>query len=121
MLKLAAFKSDPSGPGCSAAVLAYRVPNQREAALCDAQRTVGLLRHKAGQYGVDPHKVGVIGFSAGANLAVRLSTNWRHRAYAEVDAADDYPCRPDFQMVIYPWDIRLTSGRWMPPSGCSAS
>ena len=92
--------------GCSAAVLAYRVPNQREAAPCDAQRTVGLLRHKAGQYGVDPHKVGVIGFSAGANLAVRLSTNWRHRAYAEVDAADDYPCRPDFQMVIYPWDIR---------------
>lgn len=62
---------------------------EREAALCDAQRTVGLLRHKAGQYGVDPHKVGVIGFSAGANLAVRLSTNWRHRALRQSGVASE--------------------------------
>lgn len=92
--------------GFSAALLLYRAPNQREAALADAQRTVGLLRRDAAKYSIDPGRVGVIGFSAGANLAVSLSTNWRKRVYERVDDADDFPCRPDFQMPIYPWDLR---------------
>lgn len=92
--------------GFSAAVLLYRAPDQRDAALCDVQRTIGLLRRDAKKYGIDPGRVGVIGFSAGANLAIRASTNWRKRLYARVDDADDFSCRPDFQMPIYPWDIR---------------
>jgi lysophospholipase L1-like esterase len=92
--------------GFSAAVLLYRAPNQRDAALCDVQRAIGILRRDAAKYGIDPGRVGVIGFSAGANLAIRASTNWRKRMYERVDDADDYPCRPDFQMPIYPWDIR---------------
>ena len=92
--------------GFSAAVLLYRAPNQRDAALCDVQRAIGLLRRDAAKYAIDPGRVGVIGFSAGANLAIRVSTNWRTRLYARVDDADDYSCRPDFQLPIYPWDIR---------------
>ena len=91
--------------GVSAAVLLYRAPLQRKAALCDVQRAIGLLRRDAAKYGIDPKKVGVIGFSAGANLAVAASTNWRNRAYERVDDADDQPCRPDFQLPIYLWDV----------------
>ena len=93
--------------GLSAAVLLYRAPDQRDAALCDVQRAIGLLRRDAAKYRIDPGRVGVIGFSAGANLAIRASTNWRRRLYERVDDADDYSCRPDFQMPIYPWDIRF--------------
>lgn len=92
--------------GFSAAVLMYRAPSQRDAALCDVQRAIGILRRDAAKYSIDPGRVGVIGFSAGANLAARASTNWRKRLYARVDDADDFPCRPDFQMPIYPWDLR---------------
>ena len=91
--------------GFAAAVLLYRAPHQRTAALCDVQRTIGLLRRDAAKYGIDPTKIGVIGFSAGANLAVAASTNWRKRAYERVDDADDQPCRPDFQLPIYLWDV----------------
>ena len=92
--------------GFSAAVLLYRAPNQRDAALCDVQRTIGILRRDAAKYAIDPGRIGVIGFSAGANLAIRAATNWHKRLYARVDDADDFSCRPDFQMPIYPWDIR---------------
>ena len=92
--------------GFSAAVLLYRAPNQRDAALCDVQRTIDILRRDAAKYAIDPGRIGVIGFSAGANLAIRAATNWRKRLYARVDDADDFSCRPDFQMPIYPWDIR---------------
>lgn len=91
--------------GFSAAVLLYRAPGQRDAALCDVQRTIGILRRDAAKYGIDAGRVGVIGFSAGANLAIRASTNWRKRMYGHVDDADDFSCRPDFQLAIYPWDI----------------
>ena len=97
--------------GVSAAVLLYRAPHQRDAALCDVQRTIGLLRRDAKKYGIDPGKVGVIGFSAGANLAVRAATNWRTRRYERVDDADDFSCRPDFQLPIYPWDLLPKPGK----------
>ncbi|MCR5751554.1 MAG: alpha/beta hydrolase [Kiritimatiellae bacterium] len=91
--------------GFAAFVLLYRT-DDRDGALADAQRTMGILRRDAAKYGIDPARLGVIGFSAGANLAVRLSTNWRSRTYEKVDDADDQPCRPDFMLPIYPWDIR---------------
>ena len=97
--------------GFSAAVLLYRAPNQRDAALCDVQRTIGLLRRDAAKYSIDPCRVGVIGFSAGANLTVRIATNWRKRLYERVDDADDFSCRPDFQLPIYPWDLRPRKGQ----------
>ena len=92
--------------GFSAAVLLYRT-DDRDGAFADAQRTMGILRRDAKRYGIDPRRLGVIGFSAGANLAVRLATNWRQRSYPRVDDADDFSCRPDFMLPIYPWDLRV--------------
>lgn len=95
-----------NGLGFSAAVLLYRAPNQRDAALCDVQRAISLLRRDAAHYAIDPLRVGLIGFSAGANLTIRAATNWRKRLYEPVDSADELSCRPDFVLPIYPWDIR---------------
>ncbi len=71
-------------------------------ALEDAQRTVGLLRSRAAELQIDPHKIGVLGFSAGGHLVAALSTHFEQRLYPAVDAADRESCRPDFAVAIYP-------------------
>ena len=91
-----------NGQGITAFVLKYRVPKNREAALCDAQRAMGLIRQRAADFGVDPQRLGILGFSAGAHLAARVSTDFDARAYALLDAADAMPSRPDFALIIYP-------------------
>lgn len=67
----------------------------------DAQRAMGLLRHNASSYDIDPQKIGVIGFSAGAHLAAAVS-NAEERTYDPVDVADETSSRPDFAIVMYP-------------------
>jgi acetyl esterase/lipase len=104
--------------GMTCILLKYRVPqawrdaNHVEHApkvqlpLQDAQRAIGLLRHDAASYGIDPHKIGVIGFSAGAHLAAAIS-NAGKRTYDPIDAADQASSRPDFAILLYPghlWD-----------------
>jgi acetyl esterase/lipase len=91
-----------NGLGISAGVLKYRVPDNRDGALEDAQRAMGLLRHRASAWNIDPTRVGVLGFSAGGHLAARLSTQGTARAYPKRDGADDHPCRPDFTVLVYP-------------------
>lgn len=91
--------------GYSAAILQYRCPCRRDAALCDAQRAMRCLRANAVNFGIDANKVGVMGFSAGANLAARLSTCWREGKYESRDAVDKCSMRPDFTMLIYPYDL----------------
>ena len=91
--------------GIAGIVLKYRVPDQRDGALCDAQRAIRWVRAHAAELNVDPRRVGIMGFSAGANLTVRAATNHKKPAYAPVDAVDAQSCRPDFQMPIYPWDL----------------
>jgi acetyl esterase/lipase len=71
-------------------------------ALEDAQRTMGLVRLHASEWHIDPHKIGVIGFSAGGFLVAEISTKFAHRLYPPVDAADRQSARPDFAMAIYP-------------------
>jgi acetyl esterase/lipase len=66
----------------------------------DAQRAMGLLRQRASTYGIDPHKIGVIGFSAGAYLVANMS-NTEERTYPPTDAADQQSPRPDFAIVAY--------------------
>lgn len=68
----------------------------------DAQRTMGLVRQHAGEWHIDPHKIGVLGFSAGGYLVAEISTNFERRLYAPVDAADKESCRPDFAVAVYP-------------------
>jgi len=71
-------------------------------ALEDAQRTIGLVRLHANEWHIDPHKIGVLGFSAGGYLVTEISTHFDHRLYPPVDASDQQSCRPDFAVVIYP-------------------
>jgi hypothetical protein len=70
-------------------------------ALQDAQRTMGLVRFHAAEWHIDPHKIGVMGFSAGGHLVAATSVH-SERIYAAVDAADKVSCRPDFAVAIYP-------------------
>ncbi|HEX3356253.1 MAG TPA: alpha/beta hydrolase [Tepidisphaeraceae bacterium] len=95
--------------GITAVLLKYRVPAdwvgpyaESPAALQDAQRTLGLVRFHAAEWHIDPHKIGVIGFSAGGHMVAATSTHFDKRSYAAVDAADKESCRPDFAIALYP-------------------
>lgn len=93
--------------GVTAILLKYRVPRREgqekhAAPLQDAQRAMGLIRQNAKAWGIDPQRIGVLGFSAGGHLSASLSTNYEKRTYPVVDAADELSCRPDFTALIYP-------------------
>ncbi|HEV3482077.1 MAG TPA: alpha/beta hydrolase [Candidatus Acidoferrales bacterium] len=103
--------------GITCVLLKYRVPDSGPAwhddcrcyihpkaptALEDAQRTVGLARFHAAEWHFDPHKIGVLGFSAGGHLVAAISTHFKQRLYPAVDAADKESCRPDFAVALYP-------------------
>ena len=98
--------------GITCVLLKYRVPGEEyypksapypksgpyprsPMALEDAQRTLGLVRFHAAERHIDPHKIGVLGFSAGGHLVVAMSTEFERRLYPAVDAADKESCRPD--------------------------
>ncbi|HEU5352018.1 MAG TPA: alpha/beta hydrolase [Terracidiphilus sp.] len=98
--------------GVNCVLVKYRVPNsgpypKSAAALQDAQRALGMVREHAAQWHIDPHRVGVLGFSAGGHLAAALSTHFDTRLYDAVDAADKLSCRPDFAVIIYPGYLAL--------------
>jgi acetyl esterase/lipase len=81
-------------------------------ALEDAQRTMGLVRFHAAEWHIDPHKIGVLGFSAGGHLVAAISTHYEQRLYPAVDAADKVSCRPDFAVAIYPGHLSLSAAEW---------
>jgi acetyl esterase/lipase len=94
-------------------LLKYRVPNsgpypKSSAALQDAQRAVGMVRLHAAEWHVNPQRIGVLGFSAGAHLAAALSTNFERRLYPAIDSADQLSCRPDFAVIVYPGYLALS-------------
>ena len=106
--------------GITCVLLKYRVPDSGptwthghrlypkvQTALQDAQRTLGLVRQNAAQWNVDPHKIGVMGFSAGGHLAAAVSTHFDKRTYPPVDAADALSSRPDFAIALYPGHLWL--------------
>ncbi len=92
--------------GVTGVLLKYRVPGRGKevftAPLQDAQRALGIVRHRAQEWGLDPKRVGILGFSAGGHLAAAASTNDETRTYPAVDDADQENCRPDFTILIYP-------------------
>ena len=105
--------------GITCVLLKYRVPGEgvypksgaypeSPEALEDAQRTVGLVRFHAAEWHIDPHKIGVLGFSAGGHLVAAMSVHFEHRLYPAVDAADRESCRPDFAVAIYPGHLSLS-------------
>ncbi|MBI3876630.1 MAG: alpha/beta hydrolase [Verrucomicrobia bacterium] len=92
--------------GVTAAVLKYRVPAPKGEPphlrpLLDAQRAMSLLRERAAEWGVDEQRAGVLGFSAGGNLAAWLVCEGNRRPDAYPDAAKEKPCRPDFGILLY--------------------
>ena len=68
---------------------------------------MGLVRFRAAEWHIDPHKIGVLGFSAGGYLVAEISTDFEHRLYPAVDAVDKVSCRPDFAVAIYPGHLSL--------------
>jgi len=83
-------------------------------ALQDAQRAIGLIRRRAASLGVDPHRIGALGFSAGGHLVAAVSTN-AERAYAPIDAADRESSRPDFAVALYPGHLWEEPGLTLAP------
>lgn len=101
--------------GITAILVKYRVPDsgpypKSSLAFEDGQRAVGLVRSRAGEWHIDPHRIGVLGFSAGAHLAAALSNQYNKRIYPVIDTADQVSCRPDFAVIIYPGYLEKSAG-----------
>ena len=103
--------------GVTCVLLKYRVPSIPYVWQCDCrphpyalstpsledvQRTLRLVRAHAGAWRIDPHKVGVLGFSAGGHLVAAVSSHFSKRTYMPVDEADMLSSRPDFAIALYP-------------------
>lgn len=93
--------------GVTGIVLKYRVPAPEGTprhlpALQDAQRSISLVRSKAKEWGIDPARIGMLGFSAGGHLTAAAMAGFEKRSYEPIDEADKTSCRPDFAVVIYP-------------------
>ena len=96
--------------GVTAFVLSYRtttdtkVPGWQKP-LQDAQRALALVRSQADRWEIRKDRLGLVGFSAGGQVAARLLSDDGRKSYERIDAADDVPHRPDFGILIYPWNM----------------
>lgn len=96
--------------GITGIVLKYRVPRRpgqpellpAPGPLLDAQRAISVVRSSAKTWKIDPHRIGIVGFSAGGHLAIAAATNYDRRGYEHIDAVDNVSCRPDFAIAVYP-------------------
>jgi endo-1,4-beta-xylanase len=106
-----------SARGIAAFVLKYRLAREAnstyridEHALADAQRAIRLVRSRAGEWGISPSRIGVMGFSAGGEVAALASLRFDAGNKEAFDPIDRESSRPDFQALIYPG----SSGRIVP-------
>jgi acetyl esterase/lipase len=96
--------------GVTGIILKYRVPRPLPntpgtppiGPLQDAQRAMSLVRTRAAEWGIDPERIGILGFSAGGHLAASVSCNFDKRSYEPLDDSDKVSCRPDFAVLLYP-------------------
>ncbi|SEN04497.1 Acetyl esterase/lipase [Sphingomonas gellani] len=95
--------------GVTAFVLKYRLANEPNSpysvdgdAADDARRAVRWVRAHAADYGVDPQRVGAMGFSAGGELVSLIADNPEPAGRPAVDAIDRQSARPDFQVLVFP-------------------
>jgi len=96
--------------GVTGIVLKYRVPRREGTpssqappqALMDAQRAIRVVRSRAAEWKLDPHRIGVLGFSAGGHLAAAASTRPDEASYPASDETDKQSARPDFTVLVYP-------------------
>ena len=95
--------------GVTGIILKYRVPRRPDEPkgeparrpLADAQRAVSLVRSRAGEWGIHPERIGIVGFSAGGHLAIATATSFEKRTYEPMDEIDKISCRPDFAILAY--------------------
>ena len=95
--------------GVTGIILKYRVPRRPDEPkgeparrpLQDAQRALSLVRSKGREWGIDPQRIGMVGFSAGGHLAIATATSFDKRTYEPIDDVDKISCRPDFAVAVY--------------------
>lgn len=94
--------------GVTGIILKYRLPGavgiteRDKAPLSDAQRAIRHVRYMAAEWGLKPNQIGVMGFSAGGNLAVNAGTHYDAGNAQSSDPVEQLSCRPDFMLLIYP-------------------
>jgi acetyl esterase/lipase len=102
--------------GITAFVLKYRLPDdaimkdKSVGPMQDGQEAIRTVRRRAKEWGIDPGKIGIMGFSAGGHLASTLSTHFDEKVYEPIDNTS---ARPDFSLLIYPvisMDNSITHG-----------
>jgi acetyl esterase/lipase len=109
--------------GVTGVILKYRVPRRADEPkgeparrpLQDAQRALSLTRSRAAEWGINPGRIGVIGFSAGGHLAIATATGFEKRTYERLDAIDEVSCRPDFAVAAYPGYLKAKDRNELTP------
>jgi len=103
--------------GITVFVLQYRTNEQTpdtepawQRPLQDAQRTLRFVRHNAAKWKLDSNRIGVLGFSAGGQVAAILHTGDGTAAYEALDDIDQQSAVPDFSLLVYPWQIQQADG-----------
>ena len=110
--------------GVTGIILKYRVPRRPDEIkgepawrpLQDAQRAVSLVRSRAGEWGIRPQQIGMVGFSAGGHLAIATATSFERRTYESVDDVDKISCRPDFAIGVYSGYLKAKDKDELAPS-----
>jgi acetyl esterase/lipase len=115
--------------GMTGIILKYRCPRRpgdvrgepAPGPQLDAQRAVSLVRSRSAEWGIDPKRIGMVGFSAGGHLAIATATGFAKRKYESIDAVDNVSCRPDFAVMCYSGYLKakdkneLAAGIQIPP------
>lgn len=104
--------------GVTGIILKYRCPRRPgdekgvppAGPLKDAQRAISLVRSKARDWGIDPKRIGMVGFSAGGHLVGSTCTNFEKRTYDAMDDVDKISCRPDFGIMLYSGYFKVGDG-----------
>lgn len=109
--------------GMTGIILKYRVPRRPGdvrgepplGPLLDAQRAISLVRSRAPEWGIDPRRIGMVGFSAGGHLALATATRFAQRTYEPIDTVDTVSCRPDFSILCYSGYLKARDKDEIPP------
>lgn len=96
--------------GITAFVLKYRVPAPVASGVADVQRALSLIRSRASTWEIDPDSIGVIGFSAGGEIAAWMATHANERLYESIDAVDEVSCQMNYAVMIYPGGLLERGG-----------
>lgn len=93
--------------GVTAALLKYRVPDRKgtkqgEIPLQDAQRAMGIIRHRAAEWSIKPDRIGFLGFSAGGHLCMMTTLHANERTYPRDAALEAEDATPNFAIPVYP-------------------